>query len=94
MLAFTRDEFALAFRRLGIPANEADSAATVVAQGPVPDIVGVDADVLAALSLVSTDCERRVRAWIETLPADRRPTVVTRFALGRLHFGGRLPEVG
>jgi hypothetical protein len=94
LLAFTRDEFALAFRRLGIPAEEADFAATAVARNPVPDFVSVDADVLAALSLVNADCERRVRAWIEALPADRRPTIVTRFALGRLHFGGRLPDVG
>jgi hypothetical protein len=87
-LGFTRDDFALAFRRLGVPATEADTAARAVVLSPVPDR-GVDADVLAALSLVSVDCERRVRAWIEAMPAERQLELATRFARGRLHFGGR-----
>jgi hypothetical protein len=85
MLAFTRDEFALAFRRLGIPAAEADAVAQ---SATVPD-TNVDADVLAALSLVSIDCERRVCAWIDALPPERRRDLALRFARGRLHFGGR-----
>lgn len=91
MLAFTRDEFARAFRRLGVPAAEAEEAASTVANATVPDhaIDAVDADVLAALSLVSIDCERRVCAWIDALPPDRRRDLALRFARGRLHFGGR-----
>jgi hypothetical protein len=91
MLAFTRDEFARAFRRLGVPAAEAEAAASTVANTTVPDdaIDTVDADVLAALSLVSFDCERRVCAWIDALPPDRRGDLALRFARGRLHFGGR-----
>lgn len=95
MLAFTRDEFARAFRRLGVPAAEAEEAASTVAKTMantlVPDdaIDTVDADVLAALSLVSIDCERRVCAWIDALPPDRRRHLALRFARGRLHFGGR-----
>jgi hypothetical protein len=85
MLAFTRDEFALAIRRLGVPAAEADA----VARAAVVPEQDVDADVLAALSLVSIDCERRVCAWIEALPPDRRRDLAVRFARGRLHFGGR-----
>jgi hypothetical protein len=85
MLAFTRAEFALAFRRLGVPAAEADA----VARAAVVPEQDVDADVLAALSLVSIDCERRVCAWIEALPAERRRDLALRFARGRLHFGGR-----
>jgi hypothetical protein len=88
MLAFTREELALAFRRLGVPAQEADAVASSVALAAVPDD-GVDADVLAALSLVNMDCERRVCAWIDALPAERRRDLVPRFARGRLHFGGR-----
>ena len=88
-LGFTRDEFALAFRRLGIPADEADAAAGTVVLSPVPDR-GVDADVLAALSLVSSACEQRVLAWIAALPAERQDQLVVRFARGRLHFGGRV----
>jgi hypothetical protein len=88
MLAFSRDELVLAFRRLGVPAAEADRAAMTVANNAVPDD-GVDADVLAVLSLVSIDCERRVCAWIDALPPERRRDLVARFARGRLHFGGR-----
>jgi hypothetical protein len=87
-LGFTRDEFARAFRRLGVPAEEADTAAGSVVRSAVPDR-GVDADVLAALSLVSLECERRVLAWIHAMPLERQHDLATRFARGRLHFGGR-----
>jgi|HubBroStandDraft_6_1064221.scaffolds.fasta_scaffold1465283_2 hypothetical protein len=87
-LGFTRDEFARAFRRLGVSAAEADTAAGSVVESPIPD-QGVDADVLAALSLVSLECERRVLAWIQAMPPDRQHDLAPRLARGRLHFGGR-----
>jgi hypothetical protein len=96
LFGFTHDEYVDAFRHLGVARAEASEAADRLfaadeARTPLPETL-LDADLLAALSLVSPDCERRARVWIETLDADRaaRTRLSNRFAHARLVYGGRV----
>jgi hypothetical protein len=96
LFGFTHDEYVDAFRHLGVARAEAAEAADRLfaadeARTPVPAAL-LDADLLAALSLVSPDCERRARVWIETLDLDdaARTRFSARFAHARLVYGGRV----
>jgi hypothetical protein len=96
LFGFTHDEYVDAFRHLGVARAEAAEAADRLfaadeSRTPVPAAL-LDADLLAALSLVSPDCERRARVWIETLGASGT-RLSTRFAHARLVYGGRVDIV-
>ena len=91
MLGFTRDEYVEAFRHLGVARAEAADAADRLVASPGTML---DVDVLAALSLVSVDCERRARRWLETVTnGEARTRLTVRFARARLEFGGRVDPV-
>jgi hypothetical protein len=55
----------------------------------LPAASALDPDVLAALSLVSLTCERRVRAALDALPERARADALGRFRRARLFLGGR-----